>query len=245
MQTIVINYADHRFRRRQRMNANSAAREGGVGQCIRYQPKDLEASFVQSNKFLLGMERGAGLWLWKPHIILDAMARVEVGDIIIYCDSGAIVTGSLTPLIEACGALKEGVLGFSVGYEFLERKWTKRDAFTLMGCDSKEYWDTPQLRAGTMLFAKCNASLDFVSEWMDLVRQVRLVSDMPSLCDEPEFDDFQSHRHDQSLFSLLYKKRGYASYETLTGRHVDDVIRRNRSPEPSVFRLLQSCLVPR
>lgn len=226
------------------MNANSAIRQGGVDQCIRYQPKDLEASFVQSNRFLLGMKRGAGLWLWKPHIILDAMARVEDGDIIIYCDSGAIVTASLTPLIEVCRALNDGVLGFEVGKGFLERQWTKRDAFVLMGCDSKEYWNTPQLRGGTMLFAKCNASWDFVSEWMDLVRQARLVSDMPSFCDEPQFDDFQSHRHDQSLFSLLYKKRGYASYETLSGRRLNNVIRSHVSSEPSVFRLLHSYLAP-
>ncbi len=225
------------------MNARSATRMGGVDQCIRYQPKHLEASFVQSNQFLLGEKRGAGLWLWKPHIILDAMTRVEDGDVIIYCDSGAIVTGSFAPQIEVCRALKDGVLGFEVGQGLLERQWTKRDAFVVMGCDSKVYWDTPQLRAGTMLFVKSTASWDFVSEWMDLVCQARLVSDMPSFCDEPEFADFQSHRHDQSLFSLLYKKRGYASYQNLTGHQLANVVRNPVLSEPSIFRLLRNYLL--
>lgn len=244
MQTIFISYADQRFQRRQRMAAYSAIVNGGVDRCIQYGPEDLEPDFVRRNQFLLSRQKGAGFWVWKPHIILDAMTRVDAGDVIIYCDSGSLITGSLAPLVETCQTLTDGVLGFDVEDGFIERQWTKRDAFVLTGCDRSQYWDTPQLRGGTIVFVNCEASRQFVCDWMNLVRQVRLVSDMPSLCEHPEFDDFQSHRHDQSLFSLLYKKRGYASYKSLTGRHLSAVLRSHILSEPSILKLLPSYLHP-
>ena len=178
------------------------------------------------------------MWVWKPHIILDAMDKADPGDVIVYCDSGALITSSLAPLTDACRRLTDGVLGFEVGKGFVDRQWTKRDTFVLLNCDNQAYTDTPQLRAGTIVFVNCSASREFVSEWMKLVRQVRLVSDLPSQCGLPEFVDFKSHRHDQSLFSLLYKKYGYESCEQLTGLHLGSIVRDHVKSEPPLVKLL-------
>jgi hypothetical protein len=73
---------------------------------------------------------------------------------------------------------------------------------------------------------------------MELVRQVRLITDLPSTCGLPEFPDFKSHRHDQSLFSLLYKKHGYLSCERLTGKHLGEVMQCHIKTEPSLLKLI-------
>ena len=182
------------------------------------------------------------MWLWKPHIILDALDNSDPGDVIVYCDSGTLVTSSLEPLADACRRLTDGVLGFEVGKGFVERQWTKRDAFVLMNCDKPAYIDTPQLRAGTIVFVNCTASRQFVAEWMKLVCQVRLVSDLPSMCGLPEFIDFRAHRHDQSLFSLLYKKHGYTSCEQLTGLHLGLFVQDLVKSETSFLELLPTSL---
>jgi len=244
MRTILINYADKRFQRRQRANAYTAIRNGGVDQCIMYRPRDLDRDFAHRNRFLLSVPRGAGLWLWKPYIILDALERARDGDAIIYCDAGSQIIQGLDPLVEACSSLKHGVLGFDLGQEFLERCWTKRDAFVVLDCDCARFHDTPQMRGGTLVFVKCATSIAFVRQWLSLVCQVRLVSDLPSVCDKPEFSDFRAHRHDQSIFSLLYKKHGYRGCFDLTGMQVDRFVKGHVSAEPSLTGLWPTFVHP-
>ena len=244
MQTVLVNYADAGFRRRQRVNAYTAIRNGGVDQCVMYRPDDLDDEFAYRNRFLLSMSRGAGLWLWKPYIILHALERAQDGDAVIYCDSGSLILRNLGPLVEVCSSLNHGVLGFEVGKEFLERCWTKRDAFVVMDCDSARYHDTTQLRGGSMVFVKCAASIEFVRQWLSLVCQVRLVSDLPSVCDEPEFADFRAHRHDQSIFSLLYKKHGYQSCSDMTGLQVGAFVKGHVFPEPPSRRFWPTYVYP-
>ncbi len=244
MRKILINYASLGFERRQRMNAFTALVNGGVNRCIRYGPNDLDSRFASQNEYLLKQPRGAGYWLWKPQIILDAMARADAEDVIIYSDSRALIRSSLDPLVEACRSLNSGVLGFDVGAEFIERDWTKRDAFVLMDCDKPEYWDTKQYRGGTILFAVRPSSRDFVHSWAELLCQSRIVSDMPSICEEPEFEGFQAHRHDQSVFSLLYKKHGYATDPDLGGKSLGHFVEAHVTHEPSLLEMLPSYLYP-
>ena len=90
------------------------------------------------------------------------------------------------------------MLGFEVGHQHLERQWTKRDAFVVMDCDRAEFRDTPQMRGGQIILVNRPAAREFVRQWANLVCQARLVSDMPSVCDGAESDDFIAHRHDQS-----------------------------------------------
>ncbi|MGI9513054.1 MAG: hypothetical protein ACR2OL_09155 [Anderseniella sp.] len=226
------------------MAAYTAITNGDIDRCIRYGPDFLDSSFVRDNQYLLSKPRGAGYWVWKPHIILHAMTLVDEEDVIIYGDSGSLFTGSLAPFVETCRQLKDGIMGFEVGKGYVERHWTKRDAFVLMDCDRGEYWNSLQLRGGTMVFRNCPASRQFVTGWMKLARQVRLVSDWPSLCGQPELDGFRGHRHDQSLFSLMYKKRGYRSYESLTGKQVGDIVHSHMLAEPSLLTMLPSFTYP-
>ena len=244
METVLINYAGDNFRRRQRINAYTAIANGRLDRCIIYPADDLDRDFAHRNRYLLSMSRGVGLWLWKPYIILDALQRAEEGDAIIYCVSGSEILQDLAPLVEVCSGLKHGVLGFELGTGFSERCWTKRDTFVVMDCDRPRFHDTPQMKGGNLVFVKCALSIDFVRQWLSLVCQVRLVSDLPSVCDEPEFSDFRAHRHDQSIFSLLYKKHGYRSCSDMTGIHVDAFIRDHVSLEPSLTTLWPTFVDP-
>ena len=244
MQTILINYADRRFGRSQRLSALTAVTTGGVDQCLMYRRQDLDPEFVRANRFLLSQRRGAGLWIWKPYIILDALERARDGDVVIYCDAGARILRDLAPLADAARSLEHGVLGFEIAPGFIERRWTKRDAFVQMNCDSARFHDTPQMTGGSVVFVRRAASLDFVYEWLSLVCQVRLVSDLPSMCDEPEFPDFRAHRHDQSIFSLLYKEHGFRSCSDLTGLKVDAFFEHRALVKPSLMQLVPSLVHP-
>lgn len=244
MKTIFISYANDQFIRRQRRCAYTALRKGKVDRCFQYGPNNISQEFYNVNKFILDQPKGAGFWIWKPYIILDAMSKLDDGDAIIYCDSASRVKQSFAPLVNLCLTQTQGVLGFEVGEGFLERQWTKRDAFILTNNDREEFWNSNQLRGGTSIYIKNRDSLNFVKNWLKLVTNYRLVSDEPSRCNEHEFPDFQAHRNDQSLFSLLYKSYGYESYETLSGDKISDVLRSHVFFEPSLVKLIPSYTNP-
>ena len=244
MKTLFVNYANQGFLRRQRRCSYSAIVEGKMDYCLRYGASDLSPEFVKKNNQLLKAKKGAGFWVWKPHIIRNALAKVDDGDAVIYCDSGCLVTGNLKPLVETCATRTRGILGFEVGKDFLERQWTKRDVFVSMDCEEAKYWNTPQIRATTIIFIKCKASLEFLCEWQELVCDEQLVCDHDSTTGQSEFHDFREHRHDQSLFSLLYKKHDYASFENLCELPLGNVLRSHVIFEPSLLRLMPSYLHP-
>ena len=92
-----------------------------------------------------------------------------------------------------------------------EHTWTKRDCFVLMDCDQPRYRDTPQVRTGFSAWRRTPFAMAFVEEWLRLVQDERLVTDLPSQCGLPDHPAFRQHRYDQSIFSLLCKKRGVAT----------------------------------
>ena len=50
-------------------------------------PADVEASFATRNQRVLRRRKGAGLWLWKPHLINATLASLPDGFILMYCDA--------------------------------------------------------------------------------------------------------------------------------------------------------------
>ncbi len=232
MRTTLVNYASPDFFVRQRVNSLSGLMHGGVDRYASYRRQHLDRGFIDKHRFLLTRARGAGLWLWKPHIIKYMLEQAAPDDVIVYSDSGARFVGAVGELVSTCLSLRDGILGFAVGDGFIERAWTKRDTFVLMNCDRPEFTDTLQIRTGLIILANRPASRDFVAEWSDLMGHIRLVSDLPSVCGEADYPDFQNHRHDQSVFSLLYKLRGYRSYAALTGGGIETVVQR-LGPETS------------
>lgn len=54
---------------------------------ILYTPKDLPQYILSSP--LMAIEKGGGMWLWKPYIIWKTLQDSEEGDIIVYSDAGS------------------------------------------------------------------------------------------------------------------------------------------------------------
>lgn len=69
------------------------------------------------------------------------------------------------------------IMTFSLEKEMLERRYNKRDAFVLMGCDLPEYAQNP-----------------------------RIITEQENTQGLPNYADFIVHRHDQDIWSLMVKK---------------------------------------
>jgi hypothetical protein len=207
---LLINFATLKFWTSQQQNARTGLAVAGFDEAICYGPKDIERSFFNRNRAVLSADIGAGYWLWKPYFIKRALGLLSEGDFLFYCDSGSYFIDRIDPLIEVATRTRQQIIPFELIH--LERSYTKRDTFISMGCDSPRYTDTRQRLGGFILLQKSAFAQAFIDEYLDLAQDPRLLTDQENQLGSGNYPDFVSHRHDQSIFSLLTKRHQLTAY---------------------------------
>ena len=204
----LITYASRAFRHVQRLNSRSARRAGGFDRCFAHGPGDIDRDFRARHADILSAARGDGYWLWKPYLIQRHLNQLEPDEWLMYCDAGAVFVQPPTALVEHAAAHDSDVLVFELEPFRLESLWTKRDAFVLLDCDKPACWASPQRIGGYSLWRRSDETRELVDAWLQAVADRRLVSDDPNTCGLENLPGFVTHRHDQSILSLLTKIRG-------------------------------------
>jgi hypothetical protein len=208
---LLINYADRAFRPSQRLNSDSGVRVGGFDRAVSYGPSDIDPVFRAKNQAILSEKRGAGYWLWKPYVINQALQSVADGDFVFYSDAGSTFIRPIEPLIALAHDTGQDVLVFEL-HQLVEKIWTKRDAFILMGADAPRYADTFQRLASFSLWRKSPVSMSLSRELLRCAEDPRLITDLPNTMGLGNYDGFKGHRHDQSILSLLTKLHGLPAF---------------------------------
>ena len=208
MSKILINYADITHYAAQQDSCKSATRPGGFDSVIPYNRCDLDEDFKRKNKDILSERKGAGYWLWKPHIILKTMDQCNEGDFIFYTDTVILWLKSVDPIIEVCRGVENGIFLFHTDPlpGNMEKFCTKRDTFVYMGCISEKYTDGLPLHAGMQLYRVCEESRFFVAQYLKYCRDRAILTDDENTCGLNNYPGFKFHRHDQSVLSLLANK---------------------------------------
>lgn len=171
-----------------------------------FAPWDIDQNFEKSNTKVLTHKEGDGWWLWKPYFIKQVLNQLEEGDIILYMDSGVYLTESIKPLMDYFISTDLPLMCFTrENHKGLsEQRNTKRDCLITLGCDEPKYWQSSQRVCTYHLWRKCKTSLLLVDEWLYYCQFLKLIDNSASK--HPEYDEFQNHSNDQSIFSLLTKK---------------------------------------
>jgi len=171
---------------------------------------DLDQSFRRDFATKLRRDvNGYGYFVWKPQVILQALRISEMGDVLLYVDSGShlVSTGRdrFLEYVEIVKKSKSGILAFEL--TFPEKQWTKNDLMVHLGVsDNPEIRDTPQVQAGAIFVHNRPEVMGFFEDWLNVFRyRFDLVDDTDS--QTPNDESFVAHRHDQSVFSLLAKAR--------------------------------------
>lgn len=206
-----VCYADDVYKKAQRWNIRFAKWFGGCKKVFAYSKESLPKEFIEKNRRFFQYKRGGGYWIWKSYIIRDAIDKVNYGDYVFYCDSGAMLTKSLKTLIRVLERDKQEIMLFEVcGHN--DKTWTKRDVFVELNCDSEEIAKTTQRMSGFILVKKSKDTLAFLDEWVSYSQKGMLITDESNECGLPNYDGFRENRHDQSVLSLLSKKWGIKAY---------------------------------
>lgn len=156
--------------------------------------------------------RGIDWFTWKALVILDALGRVEPGDVVLYTDGDCYPIGDLRPLFQRCRDDRGVMLFEAIGCP--QRVWTKRDCYIAMGCDREEYHSARHTVARFLLFQKdaLFPAEQFVGEWLGFTANPIINTFKPSVLGKPELPGFVQHRCEQSVLSNLRVKYGCKLY---------------------------------
>lgn len=205
-----INYANEKFRHAQIFSAMKARKLDVFKTITEYSPNDIDDEFRKNHLKILNHERGNGYWLWKPYLILKKLHELNDEDVLMYADSGSHFIRSPQPLLDLPKKYNQDVIPFELDH--IEKFWTKRDAFILMECDEDKYINTKQRLASFVIIRKSNLSLRFATEYLTYCCKYEIISDDPNVSGYSNYEGFLTHRHDQSIFSLLTKKYNFCSF---------------------------------
>lgn len=163
-----------------------SAKMYGAETCQIYSPDDIDSEFYDEHHHILDHDLGAGLWLWKPYIILKELHSLVEGDILIYCDAGVKIINDLTLLIND---MKKDIMLFESSESHIARcKDSVLDYFSITD-------DIKQLQASVIIIKVTTESKQFISEWL------YYCCDYDFIYDKTNF-----HKHDQALLTCVATK---------------------------------------
>jgi hypothetical protein len=207
-----ITYSNELYSDTRDYCARMAKKRGRVDTVTVYKPEDIDAGFWDSNKGVLELKAGNGLWLWKPYFVNKKLMEVGEGDIVLYCDAGSFFFRNCRPIIDS---MKDEDVWVS-NIPLIEKQYTKPELIEMMGCDYPKYTETNQVQANFIAIRKSKAGIKFSEEWLYWCTQKDALTRDSRYLENPPKYQFMGHRSDQSILSLLSKKWGLTIHQDPT-----------------------------
>lgn len=179
----------------------------------------MEQEFYRLNKWLWTYPhttdpkrapRGFGWFCWKPYIIIDALARCEPGDIVLYTDADTFPIAPLGALYDECARIGGTMLFNAYGCD--NDQWCKQDCFYVMG-QSEDYGKHLQHGCARFMLFQMGGwtAMQFLTEWM-----VYALNPLATTFDRsiirPDQPELHEHRTEQAIMTLLAHKYGHKLY---------------------------------
>ncbi len=219
MKTVFITYGDKNYRIK-KIILKYQAKRLGFHQAIGFGRNDLDPNFILECEPYISSIRGGGYWIWKPYIIFKQLMKLKENDILAYCDAGCLIEYSNSSVfLEYLNLLQENfVLAFESGQ--LNNNYINDETlkyFDLLKDDL--FLNQIQVEAGVILIRKCKESIELFSEWLSIASEKAfLFSDFSS--ESTTRKDFIEHRHDQSVFNILFYLKGGTSLKKVPNGHM-------------------------
>lgn len=150
-----------------------------------------------------------GLWIWKSFLISELMKLIPEDEVICYADMGCSfnIDGKKRMFEYYSFVMKNDSLCFELPYP--EKKFTKLDTYFRVFPNNKDHLNTNQ-RCATAYFLKNNqTNRNIIEEFksISVENDYHYIDNSDSIISNDE--DFEIHRWDQSIFSLLSKKHDF------------------------------------
>lgn len=198
-----ITYGDSKFQK---------AKDRLISQCenlcifdsiISFCPDDV-SNDIRSSVFW-SINRGGGLWSWKPDIILTRMKQLNEGDILVYCDAGCSVYPShewneLFHLLEDHDIIAQRLFKTNEQY-------TRIEIIDYFNSVPLSWIKCFQFEATTIILKVTSFTIKLIQEWRDcILSHPNFIMDVTDEDRIYQSNSFIENRHDQAVFSaIIYK----------------------------------------
>jgi hypothetical protein len=207
----LISYADGPAVHLKNQNAlATSAINKGIDFILNYKRIHLNPMFVKKNAAILNIKKGAGLWLWKPWIILNTLETIPENAIVIYLDTGVTLRKPINKLV---GLAKQNEI---ILFEYDPKKYfgkpiniSKREIFLELDCDIEKCHYGKHVWAGALIVKNTKTSRDFIKQWLYYCSNDKLVTDTLHISQHPEF---MKQYHDEAILNTLYNKDPKGKY---------------------------------
>ena len=208
---VLISYSNANYRSAIKLLESTALSVGKVDEFYGFTTNDVSIPFRAKNQHILRKKRGAGYWLWKPYLILRVLEALKPEDVLLYADASVMWLADAEELLRPFAKSGQFLMAFDIFTERnIEQRYTKRDTFIAMDCDTPAYTETRQRMSTICIWRPGQESIAFARAWLACAEEAHLLTDSPSKV--ANYSGFFEHRHDQSIFSLLSKKHGIIAH---------------------------------
>lgn len=230
----VVTFATPEYANAAALLRHSAMHAGGAARVVVHTPATIPEYF-QENPALDPKARGYGWWAWKPYVILKTLR--EFKGRVVYLDAAIIVKKSLDGLFDPQRIMSFFELGEAVAKKYTNRRWTKNECFDAMGisADNTAVRDAYQVNAAVQAYSCHPDALTFLEAYAEACKDPALVSDASGSIQDPEFQD---HRHDQSILSILLATLNHPVRPDITQfSHPDPFVHHHRQRYESLLNV--------
>lgn len=207
MKIYLISFGSRGFENALKRLRNEAIESKFFDEIILYEEKDIFGFLEYHSYFIENNPRGFGCWIWKPHIVLKTLNKIDQGDIIVYLDSGFTINSlgknRFNEYIDLCISSEFKNVSFMYE-EYMENQYTKQDVFNFLNLSDK-HKKSGQLIGGCFIIQKCDFTLNLIERYFYTSMNYNLINNKSYSENEKCFIE---HRNDQSIFSCLRKQFG-------------------------------------
>lgn len=152
---------------------------------------------------------GFGYWIWKPFIIYNELIKLKENDFLLYADIGCDLNWKgeerLIKYFVKARNSKFGILPGKLIYsEYNDVNYSSQDSINLFNISNSELIET-QYFATSIILCNNHYARKIIFSWLNICRNNYEILKGYDFKNSNN-DNFISHRHDQSFFSLLMKE---------------------------------------
>ncbi len=202
-----ISYASRHFINRKNKIKQDADNFGLFDDFKCYSEEDIPNEFKEKYSSVWNdSTRGGGWWIWKPYIINEKLKELNDNDVLIYIDSGCTINktdDSIKRFNEYIDLINNHWTGF-LRFQLTHKEKDYTNEFTFNYFSNKfntndDFRDTFQILNGILLMRKTKFTVDFFNKHLEILEEC------PTIHTDRNNKHGETHRHDQSVTSLLYK----------------------------------------
>jgi hypothetical protein len=172
---------------------------------------NLSEEFKMEFNDILKRPRGAGYWIWKFDIIKQHLTKLANNDILIYMDAGCSINTNgktrFNEYIELLNNSSESIISFQCKGA-IENRYTIKELFHYFNMNVNDNnGNSRQIVGGILIMKNTEKMMKIIDECINVLRTDHfLVTDHYNKMGQ--CSGFIDNRHDQSILSLVRKKRG-------------------------------------